>query len=134
MNEKDENISICCQTKPEAKLFEIKKWNPVALWTWDVECDICAICRMGIMGKLYLSIYSIKRNFQSRVWDVNRIQKLLNVWLSGENAVIVSTTVAWVSGSSKANVVLFANKAGSFNVSDTDHQYCKYNLMIYVWF
>ncbi|KAE9550765.1 hypothetical protein FO519_006017 [Halicephalobus sp. NKZ332] len=49
MNEKDENIAICFQTKPEAKLFEIKKWNPVALWTWDVECDICAICRMGIM-------------------------------------------------------------------------------------
>lgn len=39
--------------KPEqfTKLFTIKRWNPVALWTWDVECDTCAICRVNLMGK-----------------------------------------------------------------------------------
>merc|ERR1740115_266708 len=27
----------------------LKKWNAVALWSWDVEVDTCAICRNLIM-------------------------------------------------------------------------------------
>lgn len=33
------------------KLFTIKKWNAVAMWKWDVECDTCAICRVQVMGE-----------------------------------------------------------------------------------
>ncbi len=29
--------------------FEIKKWNAVALWAWDIQVDNCAICRNHIM-------------------------------------------------------------------------------------
>ncbi|KRF79917.1 uncharacterized protein Roc2 isoform X2 [Drosophila virilis] len=36
--------------KPE-KMFTLKKWNAVAMWSWDVECDICAICRVQVMAK-----------------------------------------------------------------------------------
>jgi len=32
-----------------SKLFEIKKWNAVALWSWDLVVDSCAICRNHIM-------------------------------------------------------------------------------------
>lgn len=32
------------------KMFTIKKWNAVAMWSWDVECDTCAICRVQLMG------------------------------------------------------------------------------------
>ena len=28
---------------------ELKKWNAVALWSWDIEQDTCAICRNLIM-------------------------------------------------------------------------------------
>ena len=28
--------------------FEIKKWNAVALWSWDIQVDTCAICRNHI--------------------------------------------------------------------------------------
>ncbi|XP_036287156.1 RING-box protein 2 isoform X3 [Pipistrellus kuhlii] len=28
------------------KMFSLKKWNAVAMWSWDVECDTCAICRV----------------------------------------------------------------------------------------
>lgn len=35
--------------KPE-KMFTLKKWNAVAMWSWDVECDTCAICRVQVMG------------------------------------------------------------------------------------
>lgn len=31
------------------KKFEIKKWNAVALWAWDIHVDNCAICRNHIM-------------------------------------------------------------------------------------
>ena len=36
--------------KPD-KMFTLKKWNAVAMWSWDVECDICAICRVQVMGE-----------------------------------------------------------------------------------
>ena len=31
--------------------FALKKWNAVAMWQWDVECDTCAICRVQVMGE-----------------------------------------------------------------------------------
>ena len=36
-------------TSKEAPRFEIKKWNAVALWSWDIQVDNCAICRNHIM-------------------------------------------------------------------------------------
>uniref|UniRef100_A0ABD2X5Z2 Anaphase-promoting complex subunit 11 RING-H2 finger domain-containing protein n=1 Tax=Trichogramma kaykai TaxID=54128 RepID=A0ABD2X5Z2_9HYME len=33
------------------KMFTLKKWNAVAMWSWDVECDTCAICRVQVMGR-----------------------------------------------------------------------------------
>uniref|UniRef100_A0A0N4ZPF1 RING-type domain-containing protein n=1 Tax=Parastrongyloides trichosuri TaxID=131310 RepID=A0A0N4ZPF1_PARTI len=29
--------------------FKIKKFTPVACWSWDTECDTCAICRAKLM-------------------------------------------------------------------------------------
>ncbi|MEQ2186305.1 RING-box protein 2 [Goodea atripinnis] len=29
------------------KMYSLKKWNAVAMWSWDVECD--AICRVQVM-------------------------------------------------------------------------------------
>ena len=40
--------SARCKVVPSKK-FEVKKWNAVALWTWDIEVDNCAICRNHIM-------------------------------------------------------------------------------------
>merc|ERR1711920_678579 len=31
------------------KRLEIKKWNAVSLWSWDIVVDNCAICRNHIM-------------------------------------------------------------------------------------
>ena len=31
------------------KRLEIKKWNAVTLWSWDIVVDNCAICRNHIM-------------------------------------------------------------------------------------
>ncbi|XP_050285259.1 uncharacterized protein LOC126724873 [Quercus robur] len=35
--------------KKNNKRFEIKKWNAVSLWAWDIVVDNCAICRNHIM-------------------------------------------------------------------------------------
>lgn len=37
--------------KNETLTFQVKKWNAVAMWSWDVSCDTCAICRLQVMGK-----------------------------------------------------------------------------------
>ncbi|RSH88065.1 RING-box protein 1 [Apiotrichum porosum] len=36
-------------TKDKKPRFEVKKWNAVALWAWDIVVDNCAICRNHIM-------------------------------------------------------------------------------------
>ncbi|RZC68055.1 hypothetical protein C5167_031312 [Papaver somniferum] len=43
--------SSCCSSNKndKPKRFEIKKWNAVALWAWDIVVDNCAICRNHIM-------------------------------------------------------------------------------------
>ena len=38
--------------KKADKMFTLKKWNLVAMWSWDVECDTCAIRRVQVMGKV----------------------------------------------------------------------------------
>merc|ERR1712029_561651 len=46
--DKDEEMpSSSC--RGEKKRFEVKKWNAVALWAWDIVVDNCAICRNHIM-------------------------------------------------------------------------------------
>ena len=33
----------------EAPKFEIKRWNAVALWSYDIQINTCAICRSSLM-------------------------------------------------------------------------------------
>jgi E3 ubiquitin-protein ligase RBX1 len=40
--------SLLHSDKPRRR-FEIKKWNAVALWSWDIIVDNCAICRNHVM-------------------------------------------------------------------------------------
>jgi len=37
------------ESSSSGRLFSLKKWNAVAMWSWDVECDTCAICRVQVM-------------------------------------------------------------------------------------
>ena len=41
------------------KRFEVKKWNAVALWAWDIVVDYCAICRNHIMDLCRIFYYLI---------------------------------------------------------------------------
>ena len=42
-------INASSQGNPTGRRFEIKKWSAVALWSWDITVDNCAICRNHIM-------------------------------------------------------------------------------------
>ena len=49
------------------KMFTLKKWNAVAMWSWDVECDTCAICRVQVMGEFrscnFQSVSEVQQSF-----------------------------------------------------------------------
>lgn len=36
------------ESKSAAPRFEIKKWNAVTMWSWDICADTCAICRNSL--------------------------------------------------------------------------------------
>ena len=44
------------ESQKSDKMFTLKKWNAVAMWSGDVECDTCAICRVQVMGKCCIVI------------------------------------------------------------------------------
>ena len=54
VEEQDVNMEESTPSKEQGvqKMFTLKKWNAVAMWSWDVECDTCAICRVQVMGEL----------------------------------------------------------------------------------
>ncbi|KAL0851233.1 hypothetical protein ABMA28_007077 [Loxostege sticticalis] len=54
------------------KMFTLKKWNAVAMWSWDVECDTCAICRVQVMGKCphYFHIVIVSICFLCSVYNL----------------------------------------------------------------
>lgn len=47
----DEKAKASKNKASSGPMFTLKKWNAVAMWQWDVECDTCAICRVQVMGK-----------------------------------------------------------------------------------
>ena len=55
-DEIDVNMEVDAPQKEQStqRLFTLKKWNAVAMWSWDVECDTCAICRVLVMCKLII--------------------------------------------------------------------------------
>ena len=54
-----ETETIATDTHKPEKMFTLKKWNAVAMWSWDVECDTCAICRVQVMGKCVCDVVII---------------------------------------------------------------------------
>ncbi|KAK8395214.1 hypothetical protein O3P69_006143 [Scylla paramamosain] len=47
--EEEVEVPSSSTSKHDKKRFEVKKWNAVALWAWDIVVDNCAICRNHIM-------------------------------------------------------------------------------------
>ena len=43
-----ENDKGKAKAKPGVKNFELKKWDAVAMWSWAITTDTCAICRNNL--------------------------------------------------------------------------------------
>ncbi|EDV21928.1 RING-box protein 2 [Trichoplax sp. H2] len=66
-----EKSSTSKSSKPapkEESLFTIKKWNAVALWSWDVTCDTCAICKLLLVDACMKCQNEIKTEDCVVVW------------------------------------------------------------------
>lgn len=47
----DESSGVKDESSSSSNLaprFEIKKWNAVTMWSWDICADTCAICRNSL--------------------------------------------------------------------------------------
>ncbi|KAG4302087.1 hypothetical protein PCANB_001636 [Pneumocystis canis] len=53
--------------------FEVKKWNAVALWAWDIIVDNCAICRNHIMDFCKIDSVEIRRLGTSIECQANQV-------------------------------------------------------------
>lgn len=42
------NQSTTSASSSSTVRFEIKKWNAVAMWSWNINADTCAICRNSL--------------------------------------------------------------------------------------
>jgi RING-box protein 1 len=42
------SVSASSSSNVPAIRFEIKKWNAVTMWSWDICADTCAICRNSL--------------------------------------------------------------------------------------
>jgi RING-box protein 1 len=42
------SVSSSSNSNVPAIRFEIKKWNAVTMWSWDICADTCAICRNSL--------------------------------------------------------------------------------------
>lgn len=44
-----DSAQTATQEPARSKRIDLKRWNAVSLWSWDIEVDNCAICRNLIM-------------------------------------------------------------------------------------
>lgn len=74
------------------KRFEVKKWNAVALWAWDIVVDNCAICRNHIMDLCECLLQCVQR-IAYRCVKVSNVRptklqlRAKNAQLHGESAI-----------------------------------------------
>ncbi|KAH0707844.1 hypothetical protein KY289_012920 [Solanum tuberosum] len=111
------------------KRFEIKKWNAVSLWAWDIVVDNCAICRNHIMDlcEFWLSFHycSINVSFYlvTSVKLIKLAQQVRNARLLGVFVTMHSTSIALVGGSKLVKCVHLITASGSFR-STVTRIYC----------
>ena len=52
----DDEATAKGNSSGKGKRFEIKKWNAVAMWSWAICTDTCAICRNNLCASLPMAV------------------------------------------------------------------------------
>lgn len=80
------------------KQIQVKKWNAVALWAWDIVVDTCAICRNHIMD-LCIECQANQVDLLLITFILYRHpQQMRNVLLPGVFAIMLFISIAFHVG------------------------------------
>ncbi|KAL1786512.1 E3 ubiquitin-protein ligase RBX1 isoform X2 [Sigmodon hispidus] len=81
------------------KRFEVKKWNAVALWVWDIVVDYCAICR------------TTSWIFALNVRSTRHLLPLKSVLSHGESVIMLFISTASLDGSKRGRCVRWTTES-----------------------
>ena len=128
------------QTKPAAKpatgappRFEIKKWNAVAMWSWDICADtVWLLCsrqctshlyesawtRAGLINCLFsvnsaLSAVTLSMSHLSNIKQIHRPRMIMDCQLHSGTAGMFSILIASSGGSKREASVLCVTRSGT---------------------
>ncbi|XP_057500273.1 uncharacterized protein LOC130784420 isoform X1 [Actinidia eriantha] len=106
VGEGSSGASTSSSSSKKPKRFEIKKWNAVALWAWDIVVDNCAICRNHIMDLCEIVALSAKLT--------KLVPQARSVLLLGEFVTMHFTSTASADGSKHVKYAHWIIVSGNF--------------------